>query len=177
MPLLCKQVQLLADHCWAVTAVCRCSSLWNSESRTASDEGQPLPSVHEELVTEMQTTWTVFVTKSRHHWCEGDEFITCFVCGWYWNQDGQNSTKIASKVQDFAHKGKTGAQKTILWITVLCYFSTVVWGFFFIHGYLRKSLGVLYSDQSITGVSHTPLPWPRHVPTTTKRDFSRVVLY
>lgn len=55
VPLLCQQVQLLADHGGAAAAVCQRSSLRDSQGGAAPDSRQPLPGVHEELVgTEMQ---------------------------------------------------------------------------------------------------------------------------
>lgn len=85
LPLLRKQIQLLADNRRTVAAVCRCSSLRNAESGTASNKGQPLPSVHEELVgTQRQLQERSLLPKTD---MEKDKFINLF-CVWWMGESG-----------------------------------------------------------------------------------------
>lgn len=155
VPLLCQQVQLLADHGGAGAAVCQCSSVRDSESRAASDSRQPLPGVHEELVvTEMQLWEKSLLPQVRHHWLEEDKFTTliCVFDGWIRTVSTLQKSSFKSRSLCTEEKKTRVLKPFFKWNMVLCFYFNVF--FSLLYGYLRKSQWVSYSDWRAAATSY-----------------------
>lgn len=125
LPLLCQQIQFLADHRGTNPTVCGRTHLGNPESRAAPNTGRPMPSVHEELVARAPK-WPTPMKKHK------------------FERRPRNTAPFLAMVmplrtpqsQDFSTTEGGQSPFGTLYILIPEYGATFSFG---IHGYLRKS--------------------------------------